>query len=106
MDEVEVLVIANAPDAALERIARVDQRVNVIDARIAFSDLIDNTVRHLRKDQSLYAFHQRALAAILSQRERGGSDSNQENCFKSKMRTLLQRHGHAIRTITANDCKS
>ena len=38
MSEVEILIIANAPDAALERIARVDQRVNVIDARGWFDE--------------------------------------------------------------------
>ncbi len=38
MDEVEVLIIANAPDAALERIARIDKRLQVIDARGWFDE--------------------------------------------------------------------
>jgi len=38
VDQVEVLVIANVPDAALERIARIDARVKVVDARVWFDE--------------------------------------------------------------------
>jgi len=72
MDEVEVLVIANAPDAALDRIARVDNRVNITDARGWFDEelratwsqwTVDRYLGRARKSPARSTQRNRALAA-------------------------------------------
>jgi glyoxylate/hydroxypyruvate reductase A len=68
MDQVEVLVIANVPDAALERIARIDKRIKVLDARGWFDEELRATWPQWTVDR--YLGRAKKSPANLDQRNR------------------------------------
>ena len=68
MNAVEVLIVANAPDAALERIAHVEQRVKVIDARAWFDEELRATWPQWTVDR--YLGRAKKSPASLDQRNR------------------------------------